>query len=47
MGSDVTLFKNQETDEVIEIGILDFKTKSLNEIELKLPFKVNFSALKV
>lgn len=46
---DVTLFKNQETNEIIGLGILNFreKAKSLKDIELKLPFKVNFSALKV
>ncbi len=46
---DVTLFKDQETDEVIGMGILNFRerAKSLKDIELKLPFKVNFSALKV
>jgi uncharacterized protein YuzE len=45
----ITIFKNNETNEVIGIGILDFreKSKSLNEIELKLPFKVNFSSLKI
>jgi len=43
----VTLFKDNETDEIIGIGILDFKerTKTLKDVELKLPFKVNFSAL--
>ena len=46
---DVTLFKDQETSEIIGLGILNFreKAKSLKDIELKLPFKVNFSALKV
>lgn len=41
----VTIFKSEETDEIIGIGILDFKekTRKLDEIQLKLPFKVNFS----
>jgi len=45
----ITLFKDEETNEVIGIGILSFRkrTKSLKDIELKLPFKVNFSALSV
>ena len=45
----VTLFKDQKTNEIIGLGILNFreKAKSLKDIELKLPFKVNFSALKV
>ena len=44
---DITLFKDQETNEIIGIGILNFRerAKSLDDIELKLPFKVNFSAL--
>lgn len=44
---EVTLFKDQETDEVIGIGIQEFKekTKKLKDIELKLPFKVNFSVI--
>ncbi len=43
----MTLFKDEESEEVVGVGILDFKakTRSLNEIELKLPFKVNFSAI--
>ena len=40
----VTIFKDQYTDEIIGIGIQEFKekTSSLKEIELKLPFKINF-----
>ena len=43
----ITLFKDQETDEIIGIGILSFRkrAKSLKDIELKLPFKINFSTL--
>lgn len=43
----VTIFKNQHNDEIIGVGIQDFrqKTKSLRELELKLPFKINFSAV--
>ena len=46
---DVTIFRDQTSDEIVGIGILNFKekAKSLKDIELKLPFKVNFSALKV
>lgn len=46
---EVTLFKDQKTDEIIGIGILNFRerAKSLKDIELKLPFKVNFSALPI
>lgn len=46
---DITLFKTEETDEIVGIGILNFKkrTKSLKDIKLNLPFEVNFSTLKV
>jgi len=44
----VTLFKDEESDEIVGIGILNFKEKAgrLNEMELELPFEVNFSALQ-
>ena len=40
----VTVFKDQNTNEIIGIGIQEFKekTNSLKEIELKLPFKISF-----
>lgn len=43
----ITLFKDQKTDKIIGIGIQEFRerTKTQKDIELKLPFKVNFSAL--
>ena len=49
LGDDVTLFKKEETDEVVGVGVLNFRkrTKNLDEIKLNLPFKVNFSSLKV
>jgi len=45
IGDDVTLFKKEGTDEVVGVGILNFKerTKGLNNIKLNLPFEVNFS----
>ena len=44
----VTIFKDQHTDEIVGIGVQEFKekTNSLQEIELKLPFKISFSAIK-
>ena len=49
ISEDITLFKDQETNEILGIGILNFRerAKSLKDIELKLPFKVNFSALQI
>ncbi len=49
VASGITIFRDEETDEVIGIGILNFrkKAKNLDEIELNLPFEINFSALKV
>ena len=43
----VTIFRDQHTNEVIGIGVQELKekTKSLQDIELKLPFKINFTAL--
>lgn len=49
IGEDVTLLKKEGTNEIVGIGILNFKkrTKSLDEIKLNLPFNVNFGAIKV
>ena len=46
--SGITLFKDEKTDEVVGVGILNFRksAKNLDEIKLNLPFKVNFSALR-
>ena len=49
VGEDITVFRNKDTEEVVGIGILNFKkrTKSLASIQLNLPFNINFSDLKV
>jgi len=49
ISSGVTIFKDEETNEIIGVGILNFrkKAKNLDEINLNLPFSVNFSTLKV
>ena len=49
VGDDITLFKSEATDEVVGVGILNFKTrtKSLQDIKLNLPFEINFSKIKV
>ncbi len=38
----ITIFKDQKTNKVIEFRK---RTRSLKDIELNLPFKVNFFAL--
>jgi uncharacterized protein YuzE len=47
IGDDITLLKSEETDDVVGISILNFKlrTKSLQHLNLNLPFNVNFSAI--
>ncbi|MEK6792895.1 MAG: DUF2283 domain-containing protein [Nanoarchaeota archaeon] len=49
VGEDITVFRNKDTEEIVGIGILNFKkrTKSLASIQLNLPFNINFSDLKV
>ncbi len=49
IGDDITLFKREQTNEVIGIGILNFKkrAKSLNDIRLDLPFEINFSSIEI
>ncbi|MBU3923885.1 MAG: DUF2283 domain-containing protein [Nanoarchaeota archaeon] len=47
--SGITIFKDDETNDIIGIGILNFKKKSneLNPVELNIPFSINFSSLAV
>ena len=49
ISSGITLFKDEETDEIIGIGILNFKKKTNepNLMELNLPFEINFSSLAI
>ena len=44
----ITIFKNQKTDEIVGIGIQEFseKTESLNNINLNLPFFINFEEIQ-
>lgn len=48
IGEDITLFKKENNNEIVGVGILNFKTrtKSLDSIKLNLPFDINFSGLK-
>ena len=45
----VTVFKDQDTDEVIGVGILGFrkKSKNLNDIIVNIPFKIDFSNISI
>jgi len=42
----ITIFKDQKTDKIVGLGVQEFRerTKALKDIELKIPFKINFSA---
>ncbi len=46
---DITLFRDENTDEVVGIGIQEFKekTKNLKDIKLQLPFEINFLQLPI
>lgn len=45
--NDITLFKDEKTDEVVGVGIQEFKekTKNLQDIKLQLPFEISFSGI--
>jgi len=49
VASGITVFKDEKTDEIIGVGILNFKekAKNLDEIDLDLPFEINFSMLSI
>lgn len=39
----ITIFKDEKTDEIVGIGILNFKKNtSLNNLEIDLPIDINF-----
>lgn len=41
LSKDVTLFRDEKTDEVVGIGILNFKNKAnLNNLEIDLPIDI-------
>jgi len=43
----VTIFRDNQSNKIIGIGIMDFRTRTRNleEIQLKLPFSINFSLI--
>jgi len=47
ISEDIVLFKDQENDEIIGIGIYNFKThtKDLEDLNLKLPVNVDLSSI--
>ena len=43
VNDNITIFKDEKTDEIVGIGILNFKKKtSLNNLEIDLPIDINF-----
>jgi len=43
VNNDITIFKDERTDEVVGIGILNFKEKAnLNNLEVDLPIDISF-----
>ncbi len=48
INEDTVLFKDQDTNKIIGIGIFNFKkhTKDLKDLKLNLPVKINLSAIK-
>jgi len=48
LSKDVTIFKDEKTDEVVGIGILNFKDKAnLNNLEIDLPIDIGLFAKEV
>ena len=49
ISEDIVLFKDQKTDKILGVGIFNFKkhTKDLDDLKVKLPVKINLSALDV
>ena len=45
IASGITIFRDEETDEVIGIGILNFKKKINNLDQIELPFEINFPTI--
>ncbi len=48
IAEDITLFKDEKTDEIVGIGIQEFKEKAKNpqDIKIDIPIEINFSLLK-
>jgi len=43
MNDDITIFKDEKTDEVVGVGILNFKKRAnLNNLEVDLPIDISF-----
>ncbi len=45
INSGITIFRDEENDEIIGVSILNFKKK--NQIEFNLPFEINFSSFQI
>ncbi|MAG01904.1 hypothetical protein CMI42_01070 [Candidatus Pacearchaeota archaeon] len=45
INDDITVFKDTETEEIVGMGILNFKEKTnLNNLEVELPFDIGLFA---
>ena len=48
LSEDITLFKDEKTDEVVGIGIMNFKSKAnLNNLEINLPLDISLFAKEI
>ena len=48
LSDDITLFKDEKTDEVIGIGISNFKNRAnLNNLEINLPLDISLFAKEI
>lgn len=47
ISQDIVLFKDQGTDEIIGVGIFNFKhhTREFEDLKLKLPININLSVI--
>ncbi len=48
LSDDMTLFKDEKTDEIVGIGIMNFKSKTnLNNLEINLPLDIGLFAKEI
>lgn len=48
LSDDITLFKDEKTEEIVGIGIINFKSKTnLNNLEINLPLDIGLFAKEI